>query len=103
MASARRAASATAATAPTTGGCYRATFGGGKKDRHGPLGMLTVAAPALDRFIGILHGAQSIEVISAVFANILVKWHCSVYPFPLFGSLPVSSHYSHNKGFLGLS
>ncbi len=83
MASAGRAASTAAAAAPPAARRDRAAFGRRKEDRQGARGVLTVAAPALDGFIGILHRAQNVKVVSAIFAYVLVKWHSNGNPFPL--------------------
>ncbi len=75
MASAGRTTATCAAAAAATTVGNRATFRGGKEDRHCPVGVLAMTAAAGNGFIGILHGTKCIKMMSAILTNILIKGH----------------------------
>jgi hypothetical protein len=68
------ASARTAATAAAAGG-DRPSFAGSEKDRQSARRVFTMTTAALNGRVSILHRAQRIEMISTIFAYILIQWH----------------------------
>jgi hypothetical protein len=72
---ARRAGSTTASTAAAAAGYNGAAVGLGEENGYATRRVFTQAFFALYRLISILHRTQGIEVVTAVFAVVLINWH----------------------------
>ncbi len=75
FAAAGRAAVCAAGAAACAVAGHEASFAAGCEEGYPPLGSIAVALRAFDRRIGVLHGAQGVEMMVAVRTNILIYRH----------------------------
>ena len=80
FAAAGRAVVGTACTAAYVVAGHEASVAMGREEGDPPLGSIAVTLRTFDRRIGILHGAQGVEMMVTVPANILIDRHGNESP-----------------------